>query len=68
MDANQQRICQSWLNWGWTPEDVYNRRTRWNNLGHGWIPSEVVAAQYYERWYNERRAREAVILTDGVAQ
>lgn len=68
MDTNQQRICQSWMNWEWTPEDIYKKRTQWGNLQHGWMPDEVVTAEHYEQYYNERRAREAVILHDGVAQ
>lgn len=69
MNATEERLCQTWYYYQhWTPEEVYRRRTRWNNLHHNWTPLELAVSCHYEQYYNERRAREAVILPDGVAE
>lgn len=68
MNAAEERKCREWYNWKLTPENIYMRRTRWNNLHTDWVLLEVAASYHYEQYYNERRAREQRILPDGVAQ
>jgi len=68
MDTERQRLYRQWYNWGWTPEEACKRRTRWFNLQYDWAIFEIAYVNDYEQYYNERRAREAAILPDGVAQ
>ena len=68
MDADRELTHQEWYLRHWTPEEIWQARTRWNNVYNNRAPWGIAVTEQYERYYEERRAREAAILPDGVAQ
>lgn len=78
MDAERQHQFDRQYTEGMTPEDRFRTMTGFVNFVHlngrtafcddGLATSGHEACAQYEQYYNERRAREARILPDGVAQ
>lgn len=57
-----------WYGRGETPERAQRRVTEWRNSPHYFEVLQELAQTSYERYYEERRAREQRIVADGVAQ